>query len=213
MIHAAMPLILLALQAPVAASHPAPEATPTPFPGPVVVLDTSLGKIRIGLDKAKAPVTVDNFLKYARGGHYDGTIFHRVIPGFMIQGGGMDPDMTERPTRPPIKNEANNGLRNKRGSVAMARTNDADSATSQFFVNVKDNLRLDYGVAGAGYAVFGEVLSGMDVVDKIVNVPRGNKGAHGDVPLTPVIIKTVREASAARPAAKPAPAAKPVTTP
>jgi cyclophilin family peptidyl-prolyl cis-trans isomerase len=206
MIAAAMPLILLALQAPVPASYPAPEPTPTPFPGPVVVLDTNLGKIRIGLHKDKAPITVDNFLKYVRGGHYDGTIFHRVIPGFMIQGGGMEPDMTERPTRPPIKNEASNGLRNKRGSVAMARLNEPNSATAQFFINVKDNFRLDYGVAGAGYAVFGEVLSGMDVADKIVNVPRGNKGGHGDVPLTPVIIKTAREASAARPAAKPTPA-------
>ncbi len=209
MITAATPLILLLLQAPAASQPAAVEARPAPFAGPVVLLDTNLGKIRIGLHKDKAPLTVDNFLKYVRSGHYDGTIFHRVIPGFMIQGGGMDPDMTERPTRPPIKNESRNGLHNKRGTLAMARTSDPNSATAQFFINVRDNLRLDYGVSGAGYAVFGEVLEGMDVVDKIVNVPQGSRGVHSDVPLTPVVIKTAREVGAAtRPAPKPSPEAK-----
>ncbi len=200
MIVAAAPLLLALLQA------PTPEPTPRPLPsGPVVVLTTSLGRIKIGLHKDKAPITVDNFIKYVHSGHYDGTIFHRVMPNFMIQGGGMDPDMTERPTRPPIKNEARNGLRNSRGTVAMARTEDPSSATSQFFINVKDNHALDFGIRGAGYAVFGEVLEGMDVVDKIVNVPTGTKGIHENVPLTPVVLKTAREVPAAAPVS-PAPA-------
>jgi peptidyl-prolyl cis-trans isomerase A (cyclophilin A) len=200
MIVAAAPLLLALLQA------PTPEPTPRPLPsGPVVVLTTSLGRIKIGLNKDKAPITVDNFIKYVHAGHYDGTIFHRVMPSFMIQGGGMDPDMTERPTRPPIKNEARNGLRNSRGTVAMARTEDPSSATSQFFINVKDNHALDFGIRGAGYAVFGEVLEGMDVVDKIVNVPTGTKGIHENVPLTPVVLKTAREVPAAAPVS-PAPA-------
>jgi cyclophilin family peptidyl-prolyl cis-trans isomerase len=200
MIVAAAPLLLALLQA------PTPEPTPRPLPsGPVVVLTTSLGRIKIGLHKDKAPITVDNFIKYVHSGHYDGTIFHRVMPSFMIQGGGMDPDMTERPTRPPIKNEARNGLRNSRGTVAMARTEDPSSATSQFFINVKDNHALDFGIRGAGYAVFGEVLEGMDVVDKIVNVPTGTKGIHENVPLTPVVLKTAREVPAAAPVS-PAPA-------
>jgi cyclophilin family peptidyl-prolyl cis-trans isomerase len=189
---------------------PSPEATPKPLPnGPVVVLDTSLGKIRIGLHKDKAPLSVDNFVKYVRAGHYDGTIFHRVIPNFMIQGGGFEPDMTERrmTLRPPIKNEAKNGLRNARGAVAMARTSDPDSATAQFFINVRDNHRLDFGIGGAGYAVFGEVIEGMDVADKIVATATGTKGPHANVPLTPIVIKTAREVGGggAAAAAKPAP--------
>ena len=115
----------------------------------------------------KSPVSTENFLKYVRKGHYNGTLFHRVMPNFMIQGGGMTPDMNEKPTDAPIRNEARNGLRNSRGTVAMARTNDPNSATAQFFVNLKDNAFLDFGIKGAGYAVFGEVLDGMDVVDKI----------------------------------------------
>ncbi len=189
-----------------AQAAPAPEATPRPAPnGPVVVLDTSLGKIRIGLHQDKAPLTVKNFLAYVRAGHYDGTIWHRVIPGFMIQGGGFEEDMTERPTRPPVKNEAKSGLSNLRGTVAMARTNDPNSATAQFFINVKDNLSLDYGVRGAGYTVFGEVLEGMDVADKIVAVPTGKKGLFSDVPQKPVLIVRAREAKAAAraPVAKP----------
>jgi peptidyl-prolyl cis-trans isomerase A (cyclophilin A) len=200
MIVAAAPLLLALLQA------PTPEPTPRPLPsGPVVVLTTSLGKIKIGLNKDKAPITVDNFIKYVHSGHYDGTIFHRVMPNFMIQGGGLDPDMTERPTRPPIKNEARNGLRNSRGTVAMARIDDPNSATSQFYINVKDNHALDFGIRGAGYAVFGEVLEGMDVVDKIVNVPTATKGMHENVPVTPVVLKSVREVPAAAPVS-PAPA-------
>ena len=191
--------LLLAAQAPTA---PAPEATPRPAPnGPVVVLETSLGKIRIGLHQDKAPLSVKNFLTYVRGGHYDGTIWHRVIPGFMIQGGGFEPDMSERPTRPPIKNEAKNGLSNLRGTVSMARTSDPNSATAQFYVNVKDNLSLDYGVRGAGYAVFGEVLEGMDVADRIVAVPTSAKGQFSDVPRTPVLIVRAREMKAAATAA------------
>jgi len=203
MIVAAAPLLLALLQAP---TPPTPEPTPRPLPsGPVVILTTSMGKIKIGLHKDKAPITVDNFIKYVHAGHYDGTIFHRVMPHFMIQGGGLDPDMTERPARPPIKNEARNGLRNSRGTVAMARTEDPNSATSQFFINVKDNHALDFGIRGAGYAVFGEVLEGMDVVDKIVNVPTSSKGIHENVPETPVVIKTAREVPAAAPVS-PAPA-------
>ena len=204
-------VLLVAQAAPATPAAPAaPAATPRPAPaGPVVVLDTSMGRIRIGLHKDKAPVSVDNFVKYVRSGHYDGTIFHRVIPGFMVQGGGMGPDMEERPTRPPIRNEARNGLRNSRGTVAMARTNDPNSASAQFFINVKDNHRLDFGIGGAGYAVFGEVLEGMDVVDKIVAVPTTDKGQQSNVPVTPVVIKTAREAkpAAAGTAASPRPAA------
>jgi peptidyl-prolyl cis-trans isomerase A (cyclophilin A) len=162
--------------------------------------ETSLGRFRVLLDKEKAPITVDNFLKYVRAGHYDGTIFHRVIPNFMIQGGGLGPDMSERPTRPPIRNEAKNGLRNVRGSIAMARLNEANSATAQFFINVKDNPGLDFGIRGAGYAVFGQVVEGMDVVDKIVAVPTTLRGDHQNVPTTPVTIQRVRELPAARPA-------------
>ncbi|MEP7099492.1 MAG: peptidylprolyl isomerase [Burkholderiales bacterium] len=154
-----------------------------------VKLATSAGDIVIELDAAKAPKTVDNFLKYVKAGQYNGTIFHRVIPGFMIQGGGMTADMKEKSTRAPIPLESQNGLSNVRGSVAMARTGVPDSAAAQFFINVNDNLRLDGSKAGAdGYAVFGKVISGMDVVDKIRTVPTGSKGPHDDVPLTPITI-------------------------
>jgi len=209
-------IVLLVAQAAPPSPTPASSATPRPAPsGPVVVLDTTLGRIRIGLHKDKAPISVDNFLKYVRSGHYDGTIFHRVIPGFMVQGGGMEPNMEERPTRPPIRNEARNGLRNSRGTLAMARTNDPNSATAQFFISVKDNHRLDFGIGGAGYAVFGEVLEGMDVVDRIVAVPTTDKGQHSNVPVTPVLIKTAREArpAAARPAGSPKPAGSKAPTP
>ena len=155
-----------------------------------IKLATSAGDIVIELDAAKAPKTVDNFVNYVKAGHYDGTIFHRVIPTFMIQGGGMTADMKEKPTRAPIPLESKNGLSNVRGSVAMARTGDPNSATSQFFINVRDNDRLDAANArdGNGYAVFGKVVSGMDVVDKIRDVPTGSKGPHGDVPNTPITI-------------------------
>jgi peptidyl-prolyl cis-trans isomerase A (cyclophilin A) len=189
MVAALVPLVVALAQAPPA---PAPEARPAPS-GPVVVLDTTLGTIKIVLNKEKAPLSVDNFLKYVRARHYDGTIFHRVMPGFMAQGGGFTPDMKEKATRPPVRNEAKNGLRNSRGTVAMARTSDPDSATSQFFINVRDNHRLDFGIGGAGYAVFGEVVEGMDVVDKIVSVPTTTKGDYANVPITPIYIKTARE--------------------
>ncbi len=192
-----LPFVFLFAQATTAPPQtaPAPEATPKPLPkGPVVVIDTSLGRIKIGLHKDKAPLSVDNFIKYVRAGHYDGTIFHRVIPKFMIQGGGFEPEMgEERPTRPAVKNEAKTGISNRRGSVAMARTSDPNSATAQFFISVGDNLRLDYGVSGAGYCAFGEVLEGMEVVDKIAAVPTTTKGIHKDVPDTPILIKRVRE--------------------
>jgi peptidyl-prolyl cis-trans isomerase A (cyclophilin A) len=156
-----------------------------------VKLDTSVGDIVLQLDHAKAPQTVDNFVQYVKAGHYDGTIFHRVIGTFMIQGGGFGPDMNEKPTRAPIPLESRNGLSNVRGSVAMARTADPNSATAQFFINVKDNAFLDAANArdGNGYAVFGKVVSGMDVVDKIRNVKTGDKGPHQNVPLEPVMIK------------------------
>jgi peptidyl-prolyl cis-trans isomerase A (cyclophilin A) len=152
-----------------------------------VKLETSAGNIVIELDAAKAPKSVDNFLQYVRAGHYNGTVFHRVINNFMIQGGGMTADLKEKPTRPPIGLESRNGLTNQRGTVAMARTNDPNSATAQFFINVKDNDFLNQANArdGNGYAVFGKVVEGMDVVDKIRTVPTG----PGDVPVTPVVIK------------------------
>ena len=156
-----------------------------------VRLATSMGDIVLQLDAAKAPKTVDNFVQYVKAGHYDGSIFHRVIPNFMIQGGGMSADMSEKPTRAPIPLESRNGLKNDRGTVAMARTMDPNSATAQFFINVKDNDFLNAANArdGNGYAVFGRVVSGMDVVEKIRVVPTGNQGGHDDVPTQPVIIK------------------------
>lgn len=207
---AGVSLALFLLQAPV---PPAPAVTTPSRPGPdgpVVVLETSMGTIRIGLHQGKAPISTANFLQYVKARHYDGTIFHRVIPTFMVQGGGMNPDMTEKPSKPPIKNESRNGLRNARGTVAMARTNDPDSATAQFFINVKENHALDFGMRGAGYAVFGEVIEGMDVVDKIRAVRTASRGGHDDVPVTPVILKTARveTAAPARPTATPG-AAKP----
>jgi len=200
MIAALVPLALALAQEP-----PVPTPTPKPAPtGPVVVLETTLGTIRIALYRDQAPLSVDNFIKYVRARHYDGTIFHRVIPGFMAQGGGFTPDMKEKPTRPPVRNEARNGLRNSRGTVAMARTSDANSATSQFFVNVRDNHRLDFGIGGAGYAVFGEVVEGMEVVDKMVAVTTTTRGGMQDVPITPIFIKTARE-GAPNPSAPAAP--------
>jgi peptidyl-prolyl cis-trans isomerase A (cyclophilin A) len=156
-----------------------------------VRLNTTMGDIVMQLDAAKAPKTVDNFLQYVKSGHYNGTIFHRVIDGFMVQGGGMTPDMHEKPTRAPIPLESRNGLSNVRGTVAMARTSVPDSATAQFFINVKDNTFLDAARSpdGNGYAVFGKVVQGMDVVDKIRKVETGQRGPHGDVPVQAVIIK------------------------
>jgi peptidyl-prolyl cis-trans isomerase A (cyclophilin A) len=158
---------------------------------PQVDLKTSLGTIRVELYPAKAPKSVENFLQYVRDGHYNGTIFHRVIPGFMIQGGGMTANMAQKQTRPPIPIESKNGLRNKVGTLAMARTSDPNSATSQFFINVNDNGFLDYpGQDGHGYAVFGKVVGGMDVVNKIIAAPTGNQGMHQNVPRTPILIES-----------------------
>jgi cyclophilin family peptidyl-prolyl cis-trans isomerase len=161
---------------------------------PVVVLDTSMGAITIELDREKAPITVDNFVKYVEGGFYDNLIFHRVIANFMIQGGGFDQQIREKTEgqRGTIKNESNNGLSNKRGTISMARRPDPDSAQNQFFINVKDNEGLDFAAGGGGYAVFGKVTDGMDVVDKIRNVRTTIRGGMGDVPVEPVVIKTAR---------------------
>lgn len=165
---------------------------------PEVIITTSLGDIHLKLNAEKAPVSTANFLKYIEKKHYDGTTFHRVIPNFMIQGGGHLPDMKEKETMPPIKNEAKNGLSNIRGSIAMARTNEVDSATSQFFINVVDNKKLDHIDNNRyGYAVFGEVSAGMDVVDKIRNVKTSTKGEYGDVPEETILIKSVRLVGAA----------------
>ncbi|MDM8349389.1 peptidylprolyl isomerase [Pseudomonas sp. sp1636] len=155
---------------------------------PKVLLSTNLGEIEIELDAEKAPLSVENFLGYLDSGYYAGTQFHRVIPGFMVQGGGFDADLQQKQTRAPIKNEADNGLHNVRGTLAMARTQVRDSATSQFFINHKDNAFLDHSSRDFGYAVFGKVLRGMEVVDKIAQVPTGNRGGHQNVPREPVLI-------------------------
>ncbi len=157
-----------------------------------VKLTTSLGAIVIELNNAKAPISAANFLTYVKEGFYNGTIFHRVIPGFMAQGGGFDTSFTQKNTHAEIQNEADNGLKNKRGSIAMARTNAPHSASSQFFINYKDNSFLDHtgkNASGWGYAVFGEVVEGMDVVDAMAKVPTGNRGYHGDVPKTDIVIE------------------------
>lgn len=173
-----------------AASLPAPSAD-----FPQVKLETSLGDIIVRLNAKKAPVTVANFIQYVKSGHYDGVIFHRVIKDFIIQGGGMTPDMKEKRTTAPIHNEADNGLHNKKYTIAMARTNEPHSATAQFFINTKDNNFLDFKSQtpqGWGYAVFGEVIQGQNVVDQIEKVATGSKNGHDDVPLAPVeIIKAV----------------------
>ena len=164
---------------------------------PNVILETSEGSIRIELWPDRAPVTVQNFLQYVDEGFYNGTIFHRVIDGFMIQGGGFTPDMQQKQTRPPIKNEAAADLKNERGTIAMARTNVVDSATAQFFINVQDNPNLnhrDETARGFGYAVFGKVVAGMDVVDKIKRVATTSSGMHQNVPTKPVVIQQARRA-------------------
>lgn len=153
-----------------------------------VLLTTSAGNIELELDNQKAPVSVKNFVGYVNSGFYNNTLFHRVIPGFMVQGGGFSQDMAQKSTQPPIKNEADNGLRNSRGTIAMARTADKDSATSQFFINVADNAFLDHGQRDFGYAVFGKVIKGIDVADKIAQVPTKNDGPYQNVPVKPVVI-------------------------
>ena len=157
---------------------------------PKVRLATSMGDIVVQLDPAKAPRTVENFLTYVKEKHYDGTVFHRVIDGFMIQGGGFTPDMQQKPTRAPIPLEANNGLKNEPYTIAMARTSNPDSATAQFFINVKDNAMLNANGEGNGYAVFGKVISGTDVVDKIKAVETTSRGMYQNVPSTPVVIRS-----------------------
>lgn len=163
----------------------------------MVIFSTSQGDITIELFSEEAPVTVKNFLDYVDAKFYDGTIFHRVIPGFMIQGGGFTDDMNQKPTRAPIENEADNGVKNARGTLSMARTSDIHSATSQFFINLKDNAFLDHGARDFGYAVFGRVAEGMDVVDRIAGVKTGNRGPHSDVPMETVVTNTARRKEAA----------------
>jgi peptidyl-prolyl cis-trans isomerase B (cyclophilin B) len=168
-------------------------------PNPVVVMETSMGTIKVELYQDKAPITVANFLKYVDDKHYDGTIFHRVIADFMIQGGGFEPGMVPKTSKfSPIRNEAGNGLSNLRGTVAMARTDDPDSATDQFFINLFDRNKdgLDRSPRNAGYAVFGKIIEGMDVADKIKVVRTGPRGGHKDVPLEDVIIKSIRPVEA-----------------
>ena len=157
----------------------------------MITIKTNHGDISVELFDDKAPISCENFRQYVKDGHFDGTIFHRVIPNFMIQGGGMDENMASKPTRDPIKNEADNGESNKRGTLAMARTMVVDSATAQFFINLRDNDFLDHGTRDFGYAVFGRVTGGMDVVDAIAAVPTGNRGGHQDVPVEAVTITEV----------------------
>jgi cyclophilin family peptidyl-prolyl cis-trans isomerase len=174
---------------------------------PQVEIKTSLGTIVLELYPDKAPLTVENFLQYVRAGHYDGTLFHRVIPGFMIQGGGFAPDFKQKATRSPVRNEAANGLKNTVGTISMARTSDPHSATAQFFINVSDNVPLDFRFPtpeGYGYTVFGKVVKGMDAVNRIVNVETGpGPAGHRDVPIKPVTIESAKVLeAAAKPASK-----------
>jgi peptidyl-prolyl cis-trans isomerase A (cyclophilin A) len=199
--------------APAAQEAAAPAPKPAPV-GPIVAFEvaqgrTVFGTVTIGLHSDTAPISVQNFLKYVRSGHYEGTVFHRVIPAFMIQGGGYTPELAEKPTQGPIRNEARNGRRNSRGTVAMARRNDPDSADSQFFINLRDNHALDYGIRGAGYAVFGEVIEGMDVVDRVATVATASRRGMENVPQMAVVIRNVREMQAAAPASAPAPPGPP----
>ncbi|MFQ5656276.1 MAG: peptidylprolyl isomerase [Candidatus Methylomirabilales bacterium] len=160
--------------------------------GPMVVFSTTFGELTIELYPDKAPLTVENFLAYVDAGFYDGTIFHRVVPGFVIQGGGFTEKMEQKSTRPPIKNEADNGLKNERGTLSMVRTKDVNSATSEFFINLTENTLLDHGGRDLGYAVFGRVIRGMDVVDMISAVPITNRGKYENVPIEPVLIRSAR---------------------
>lgn len=160
----------------------------------MITIRTTFGEITLELDAERAPKTVENFLVYARSGHYDGTIFHRVINNFMIQGGGFDTEMNQRPTKDPVENEADNGLKNDFGTIAMARTMDPHSATAQFFLNVKDNDFLNHSaktMQGWGYTVFGKIVAGEDVLEKIRNVPTTSRGGHQDVPAEAIIIESI----------------------
>lgn len=195
---ALLPLAALAQEAtaPAAEKTASEAATEAAVPATRVAITTNMGRMVVELDAAKAPKSVANFLQYVDSGFYDGTVFHRVIGNFMIQGGGFSTDLQRKPTKAPIPNEANNGLSNLRGTVAMARTSDPNSATSQFFINTVDNPRLDFvseqNAYTWGYAVFGKVVEGMDVVDRIRQVPTGSMGPFQDVPRTPVLIESVR---------------------
>lgn len=210
-LHTLLTVIALLVLAPLASAQnlaDKPPQTPTPAkpasptdekPAPpadakleYVLMTTSKGEIVLELNREKAPITVANFLGYVADEFYDGTIFHRVIDNFMIQGGGMTREMTPKPTKAPIKNEWQNGLKNERGTIAMARTNNPDSATAQFYINVKDNPSLNGPGGNPGYAVFGKVIAGMNVVDAIKLVRTGRHGPHGDVPVDPIVIEKVR---------------------
>jgi cyclophilin family peptidyl-prolyl cis-trans isomerase len=175
---------------------PLAAAQQTSLPNPQVVIKTSEGDITLRLFRDKAPLTVDNFLAYVDAGFYNGTVFHRVIPNFMIQGGGFLPDMTEKATNEPVANESQNRLHNTRGTIAMARTSDPDSATAQFFINQRNNLQLDWAPGRDGYTVFGEVILGMDIVDFIATAPTGKVAMFSDVPLQPIVIKEIVRAKA-----------------
>jgi cyclophilin family peptidyl-prolyl cis-trans isomerase len=166
-----------------------------PLPNPQVLIKTNQGDITLRLFRDKAPITVENFLAYVESGHYNGTIFHRIKPGFMIQGGGMLPDLTEKEVGEPIVNESRNRVHNIRGTVAMARTDDPDSATAQFFINQRTNLFLDWAPDKPGYTVFGEVVEGMSVVDYLSSAPVANIGGHSDVPIQPIIIREISRKS------------------
>ena len=219
-----LPAFAFAQQAPKPAAKPADAATSQPAPAPQVTFKTSLGEFTVELYPNKAPKTVENFLDYVKSGFYDGTVFHRVVDNFMIQGGGFTQDLKHKPTRPAIQNEGNNGLSNLRGSLAMARTMDPQSATAQFFINVVDNPRIDYtgdqDSTTWGYCVFGKVISGMDVIDKIKALPTGAMGPFlSEVPLPPPaidkasLVKTdLPEADAGKPEKPKAEASKPKQT-
>lgn len=187
-------LMIFSLTACNADTEKSESSTGVTMTNPTIKIETTKGDIILQLDSENAPNSTANFVQYVKDGFYDGTIFHRIIPDFMVQGGGMTPDMSEKSNNAPIKNEANNGLKNDRGTVAMARTGDPHSATSQFFINVKNNDFLNFSsesMQGWGYAVFGKVVEGMDVVDAIVSVPRGRHGYHDDVPKESIIMNKV----------------------
>ncbi len=189
-----LPLLAVLIFAGLTGSTPAQENKPvSDTPTVTVVMETSKGTIELELDRAKAPGTVANFVNYVKKGHYDGVVFHRVIPDFMIQGGGFTAEMDQKATDTPIENEAKNGLKNVRGSIAMARTSNPHSASAQFFINLKDNSFLDYpGQDGWGYCVFGKVSAGLDVIDAIAKVPTGSKNGHQNVPTEAVLIKSAK---------------------
>jgi cyclophilin family peptidyl-prolyl cis-trans isomerase len=182
-----------------ASSLPAQPPAPAAKPNPRVALETSKGRIVIELFRAKAPLTVANFLQYVKAGFYDGVIFHRVMPDFMIQAGGFTPDMKQKPTQGQISNESRNGLKNERGTIAMARLSEPHTASSQFFINLKNNAGLDASTRDWGYTVFGQVVEGMDVVDSIATVRTTTKGPHEAVPVEPVIIKKASVVAATAP--------------